>query len=222
MRQELQATLRIREMILRGELAPGQRVAEATLAAQLGLSRTPIRLALPVLAQEGLLAPSGKRGYAVRIFSMGEIVTALDIRATLEGMAARLLIERGVSHGLVRTLKDCLGEGDALFARRTFDRDDEMAYGSMNQRFHTTIVEAIDNSIISEMISRLHRVPFVSPSTIAFNEKSGDRVYELLFYAHQQHHAMVQAIEFGQAVRAEALFREHVNSQKRSINLAEH
>lgn len=109
-------------MILQGELAPGQRVPEATIAQQLGISRTPVRQALPALAEEGLLVSAGRRGYAVRVFTINEIVTALDIRAALEGMAARLLTERGVSHVLIRSLKSCLNEGDALFAKRRIDK----------------------------------------------------------------------------------------------------
>src|SRR5262245_45881106 len=50
-----EAIVRVREMILRGDLVPGQRVAEAPLAEELGMSRTPVRQALPLLAQEGLL-----------------------------------------------------------------------------------------------------------------------------------------------------------------------
>ena len=67
--QLTETLLRIREMILRGELAPGQRVAEAPLAELLGMSRTPVRQALPLLAQEGLLAEHETRGYVVRGFT---------------------------------------------------------------------------------------------------------------------------------------------------------
>ena len=222
MRQQLQATLRIREMILRGELAPGQRVPEATVAQQLGLSRTPVRQALPALAEEGLLVPAGRRGYAVRIFTINEIVTALDIRATLEGMAARLLTERGVSHTLLHTLRECLEEGDALFARRRLENSDEIRYGRMNERFHRAIIEAVDNSIISDLISRLHHVPFLTPSTIAFDNKSRNEIFDLLYQAHRQHHAITEALEWRQGARVEALMKEHVNLQKRSMSLDEH
>ena len=75
------------------------------------------------------LAAAGRRGYAVRVFSINEIVTALDTRATLEGMAARVLTERGVSHVPIRTLHDCLSEGDDLFAKRNFEDGDEIGYG---------------------------------------------------------------------------------------------
>jgi GntR family transcriptional regulator, vanillate catabolism transcriptional regulator len=223
MRQQLQATLRIREMILRGELAPGQRVPEALIAQQLGLSRTPIRQALPALAEDGLLVAAGRRGYAVRAFTIAEIITALDIRATLEGMAARLLTERGVPHAVMRGLKDCLGEGDALFAKRRLEKGDEMVYGDLNSRFHDAIVEAVDNSIISDVIGRLHLVPFVAPTTIAFDDdKSSNEMFDLLYHAHRQHHAITDALENGQGTRAEALLKEHVNTQKLSMNLAGH
>src|SRR5258708_7237764 len=158
MRQQPQATLRIREMILRGELSPGQRVAESAIAERLKLSRTPIRQALPALAEEGLLVRSGKQGYAVRVFTIGEIVTALDAKATLEGMTARLLTERGVSNALLRTLKRCLDQGDELFAKGHLEKGDEIRYGEMNERFHNSIVEALENNVISDLIARLHRV----------------------------------------------------------------
>jgi GntR family transcriptional regulator of vanillate catabolism len=221
-RQQPQATLRIREMILRGELSPGQRVAESAIAQQFGLSRTPIRQALPALAEEGLLVRIGKRGYAVRVFTIGEIVTALDARATLEGMVARLLTERGVSNAFIRGLKRCLDQGDDLFAKGSLEKSDEISYGEMNERFHHSIVEALENNIISDLIGRLHRVPFVAPLTIAFDRKEPKQIYDLLYHAHRQHHAITDALENGQGARAEALLKEHVYSQKQSMNLAEH
>lgn len=222
MKQQHRATLRIREMILRGELAPGQRVPEDTIARQLGLSRTPVRQALPALAEEGLLVAAGRRGYAVRIFSINEIVSALDIRAMLEGMAARLLAERGIPTTLMRTLSHCLAEGDAIFAKDRFDEGDEILYGTMNENFHNAIIETADNSIVSELIARLHRIPFGSPAVIAFDQKSRSDMFKLLYHAHQQHHAIVDALEHRQGSRAEHLFREHVFSQKKSMNLTVH
>jgi GntR family transcriptional regulator of vanillate catabolism len=84
-----QAVVQLREMILRGKLAPGQRVAEAPLAEELGMSRTPVRQALPMLAKEGLLSLHETRGYVVRAFTWAEVVDAIDLRGALEGLAAR-------------------------------------------------------------------------------------------------------------------------------------
>jgi len=222
MRQQQQVTLHVREMILTGELVPGQRVQEAAIAERLKISRTPVRQALPALAEEGLLMPAGRRGYSVRVFTIQEIVTALDIRAALEGMAARLLTERGVPHELLRKLNACLGDGDDLFAKPGFEQGDEFSYGQMNERFHNAIVEAADNSVISEFVKRLHRIPFIPPSLIAFHNKTRTEMREQLHYAHQQHHAIADALANGQGARAEALFKEHVNCQRQSMNLAGH
>jgi GntR family transcriptional regulator of vanillate catabolism len=96
-KQHTRAVLQIREMILRGELMPGQRVPEAGLADVLGISRTPVRQALPVLAQGGLLTAHDRRGYVVRSFTQAEIHDAIELRGMLEGFAARKIIERGAS-----------------------------------------------------------------------------------------------------------------------------
>jgi GntR family transcriptional regulator of vanillate catabolism len=222
MQQRLKVTQRIREMILQGELAPGQRVPEAAIAARLGMSRTPVRQSLPALAEEGLLVKVGRQGYAVRVFTINEIITALDIRAALEGMAARMLVERGVSHILIRRLRDCLTEGDVLFAKRRLDAGEEIAYGRINMRFHTAIVEGADNAMIGDLIARLHRVPFVAPTTIAFDKKNSEEMYDQLFQAHRQHRAITEAMENGESARVEALLKEHVYSQKDSMNLLAH
>ena len=87
--QLARATESMREMILRGRLKPGQRVTEVMLAQLLGMSRTPVRQALPVLAREGLLVESGTRGYLVRTFTRGDILDAIDLRGVLEGFAVR-------------------------------------------------------------------------------------------------------------------------------------
>ena len=84
-------------MILRGELAPGERLGEVALAERLGVSRTPIRQALPALACEGLLAAAGRRGYLVRSFSPQDVLDAIETRGVLEGLAARRIAERGAS-----------------------------------------------------------------------------------------------------------------------------
>src|SRR5205814_4834499 len=95
-------------MILRGELAPGQRLAELTLAERLGVSRTPIRQALPALAREGLLASAGRRGYVVRSFSPEDVLDAIETRGLLEGMVARRVAERGPSSAILGKLRECL------------------------------------------------------------------------------------------------------------------
>ena len=102
--------VKIREMILHGELPPGQRVREVELAAKLGVSRTPVRESLPILAQEGVLTQLDTRGFVVRAFTPQEIMDAIDVRGALEGLAARMLAEQGPPRRLIHSLHESLHE----------------------------------------------------------------------------------------------------------------
>jgi len=94
--QTLKALLALRELVLRGELRPGERVSELQMVERLGVSRTPVRMALVRLEEEGLLDAIPSGGFAVKAFSEREVLEAIEIRGTLEGLAARLAAERGV------------------------------------------------------------------------------------------------------------------------------
>jgi GntR family transcriptional regulator of vanillate catabolism len=204
-------------MILAGELAPRTRVTEAALAEQLGVSRTPVRNVLPTLAAEGLLAPVGRRGFAVKAFSAQESWEALELRAFLEGHAARLLALKGASPEVLEALEDCLAEGDRLFDKRHLVIEDEERYGAMNARFHRTVVDAAEAPLAAGMIERLNMAPFVAPSVIVFEAVGLKTAFDLLFCAHGCHHAIVDAIRSGDGHRAEALFREHAQQQRLSL-----
>ena len=214
-----EAVVRLREMILNGKLAPGQRVAEAPLADLLGVSRTPVRQALPVLAQEGLLVENETRGYLVRAFTATEITDAIDVRGALEALAAQRVAERGVSKALSRDLHRCLEDGDALLAKRRLEETDEAQYAGMNQRFHHLILQAAGSAIITSAMERISCVPFAGPQALAFDRTRLDQMYDRLHYAHRQHHSIVDALESGQPGRVDALMREHAHGVKESLNL---
>jgi GntR family transcriptional regulator of vanillate catabolism len=219
--QLARATVSIREMILRGRLAGGQRVAEATLADALGMSRTPIRQALPLLAREGLLVESGTRGYVVRTFTPSDILDAIDVRGMLEGFAARRIAERGATAAWLTQLRDCLQEGDRIFAKGHLVESDEAAYGAMNGRFHALIIEAAASAVTADAIDRMASIPFAAAAAIAFDATDLKSMFDALWIAHQQHYAIFDALEAGQATRVEFLLREHVNTVKKSINMLE-
>jgi len=219
--QQTRALVRIREMILRGRLAPGQRLAEAPLAELLGISRTPVRKALPVLAQEGLLDEHETRGYIVRGFSADDILDAIDLRGVIEGIAARRVAERGASPECIQGLHGCLEEGDRIFRKRHIAESDEAAYAEMNTRFHGLIIREAASRMIVQALERNSRIPFGGPQALAFEKTSLEEMYEMLWYAHRQHHLVVHALERGEGTRAEALMREHANPVKKSLNLPE-
>jgi GntR family transcriptional regulator of vanillate catabolism len=217
--QLARATLSVREMILRGRLKPGQRVTEVMLAQLLGMSRTPVRQALPVLAREGLLVESGTRGYLVRTFTRGDILDAIDLRGVLEGFAVRRIAERGASPVLLRKLQECLEEGDRIFRKRHLVDSDEAAFGAMNDRFHAALLDAADSPIIAGALASNDCIPFASAGAIAFDASDLQAMFDALYFAHMQHHAIYDALEAGQSVRAEFLMCEHVNTVKSSINM---
>ncbi len=217
--QLAEAVVRIREMILNGKLAPGQRVAEAPLADLLGVSRTPVRQALPLLEREGVLIEHETRGYLVRAFTAAEITDAIDLRGAIEALAAQRVAEMGVSKALSRSLHVILEDGDAILRKRHIEESDEALYADMNARFHSAILEAADSAILSAAMERNSHVPFAGPQALAFDKTQLDRMYDRLHYAHHQHHAVVEALEAGQSGRVEALMREHAQGVKESLNL---
>ncbi|MFK8021558.1 MAG: GntR family transcriptional regulator [Pseudomonadales bacterium] len=208
---------RIREMILSGELSPGARITELGMAETLGVSRTPVRNVLPVLASEGYLEAVGKRGFAVKKFDLQESLDVLELRATLEGVAARYLVNRGVRVEVLSELEQCLQNGDALFSKRYLTAEDEEVYGEMNARFHQIIVDHCGSQPLIDMIEGLNKKPFIGPSVVVFDQVGLDQAFATLFRAHGQHHDLVEAMEAGDAARAEAIFREHGNAQRHSL-----
>src|SRR3954469_15171246 len=95
--QSMRALLRLRALLLGGEFEAGSRMPELPLVERLGVSRTPLRLALATLEHEGLLAVAPGGGYAVRSFTRKDIDHAIDLRGVLEGTAARFAAEEGAA-----------------------------------------------------------------------------------------------------------------------------
>ena len=91
------ALLRLREMILSGEFAPGERMSELALVERLGVSRTPVRLALAALEHEGLVRGLSSRGLRRERVHQADISDAIELRGVLEGTAARFAAERGAT-----------------------------------------------------------------------------------------------------------------------------
>lgn len=211
--------VQLRDLILKGEFAPGERLAEIPLAARLGVSRTPVRLALGTLEREGLVAPSSSGGYAMRRFTPKEIQDAIDVRGQLEGMAARLIAERGIVRSLLLALQECVHEGDALFANDGDDLD-YAAYAEMNNRFHQLVVEGCDNAALARAIEINNRLPFAPASAMLPMQSSLEESHQWMLFAHMQHRSLVHAIEHGQGARAQAIAQEHVQVAKLNLEYA--
>ena len=216
---EVSVAQRIRDLILDGTLPPGTRVAEAAIAERLGVSRTTVRNVIPALATEGLLEPVGRRGYAVRSFSIDDSFRATELRCVLEGYAAHRIAERGATKQVVADLRACLVESDALFTKGHFADGDQETYARINRRFHDIIVQGAGDPLLADLIHRVYAVPFVAPDVVAFSPIAREDIFPILNSGQRQHHAIVDAIEAGQADIAEALMRGHSGPARQSLGV---
>ncbi|MCX7158323.1 MAG: GntR family transcriptional regulator [Proteobacteria bacterium] len=200
----------LRDMIMRGEFAAGFHLQEVPLAERMGVSRTPIREALNLLAKEGLLEPGPKRGYKIRTFTIGEIVEAYEVRATLEGTACRLLAETGLPEDVAARLQDSLEFGDRLIGRGMFTSAEHDPWLEMNNTIHSLLVSATRNAMLAQCVEQTQRVPLASARHVHWYRFDKEN-YELAQSAHRDHHGIVDAILRRQAGRAEARMREHIH-----------
>src|SRR5881628_1408931 len=115
--QTVRAQLSLRDLILSGALRPGERISELQAVETTGVSRTPVRMALVRLEEEGLLEAIPSGGFMVKAFSERDILDSIELRGTLEGLAARLAAERGVTARSLEPLKECLADLDQLVRR---------------------------------------------------------------------------------------------------------
>ena len=219
--QQTRVTVQLREMILNGQYPPGERITETSLAKLLGASRTPVRYALSVLEQEGLVTGAPNKGYRVKRFSIQDISDAIDLRGTLEGMAARIVAERGLDEAVARELRECLEYGDAILAREHIDETAIVDYTNMNARFHDTLLKAANNRPLTNVLNLNDKVPFAGASAMAVNVHNPGIVNKILQQGHAQHHVIVEAIAEGEGMRVESLMREHARITKKSLDLLE-
>jgi GntR family transcriptional regulator of vanillate catabolism len=215
--QQTRVLVQLRDLILKGEFAPGERLAEIPLAEKLDASRTPVRAALATLEKEGLVEPSPSGGYMMRRITSTEIEDAISVRGNLEGMAARLIAEQGVPRQLALQLKACLREGDEVIGKPTLQIDDYAAYTQMNDRFHHLICHGAQNLALSRAIEVVSNLPFAAASALVPSPASTRQGKEWLLIAHHQHRAIVEAMENGQGSRAQALAEEHVNISRENL-----
>lgn len=215
--QQVRVTLQLREKILNGEFASGEHIAEVPLSKLLGVSRTPIRHALGMLEQEGLVTGIPHRGFRVESFSVQDINDAIDLRGVLEGMAARLLAEHGLPRRTAAELHHCLEMGDRIIEKGLIDETDTADYDDMNTLFHDTIIKAVGNRALENALKLNNKVPFAAASALAMSNRK--LVRQIVEQGHAEHHALVEALENGEGTRAEALMREHALITKKALNL---
>jgi GntR family transcriptional regulator, vanillate catabolism transcriptional regulator len=215
--QSTQALLRLRELILSGEFPAGSRMSELPLVERLGVSRTPLRLALANLEHEGLLEPLTGGGYAVREFTQKDIDDALELRGVLEGTAVRLAAERGVNRRELAAMEECRDELDKVVHRA--DYESFVAYLDLNLRLHGLFLRAARSPVLERALDGVVSLPFAAPSALVLAQAELPESREILVIAQSHHRAMVEAIENREGTRAEGVAREHARIAKRNLDI---
>lgn len=212
----MRALIDLRQRILSGALAGGTRLYEVALAEDLNISRTPVREAMSRLAEEGLLERVRGGGFVVRSFALADVIDTIELRGALEGIAARLAAERGVSAAQLDEMRAILRALDACFGEQPSDVDLE-GYSELNARFHDTLATLCKSAVFEHEIQRVKRLPFASPSAFLPDVTRIEAFRRTLAPAHEQHHAIVEAIANREGARAEALAREHARAARRNV-----
>lgn len=209
--------VQLRDMILKGQFQPGERLAEIPLAERMGASRTPVKFALATLEKEGLVEASPSGGYVMRRITARQIDDAIAVRGHLEGMAARLVAEHGLPRQLSLALQDCLKEGDAIIEKESLTLDDYARYTHMNDRFHQLIVEGCGNDALIRAVELVNQLPFAAASALVPTPASMTQGKNWFIVGHAQHRALVEAMHAGQSARAQAIASEHVNIAQQNL-----
>ncbi|HQS01134.1 MAG: GntR family transcriptional regulator [Pseudomonadota bacterium] len=212
--------IQLRDLILRGEFEPGQRLAEQQLAERLGASRTPVRAALVTLEQEGLVEANETGKFLVRQFTPREVADAIAVRGHLEGMAARLVAEHGVSRQLQLDLQACLDDGDSALAANPLDYESYAAYAVVNDRFHALVLEASGNRALQRAVALNDKLPFAPASAMLPMQGTVALDRDWMLYAHRQHHMLFAALKAGEGARAQALAIEHTEVAQMNMRMA--
>ncbi|TLF48150.1 GntR family transcriptional regulator [Halomonas urmiana] len=194
----------LQRMIVRGELAPGERIAEPALCEQLGISRTPLREALRMLASDGLIATRRNRNAVVTLIDPRELEHLFEVEAGIESLAVSLAAQRMTNTELkqLETLQERL---EKLHAKG--DRD---GYFALNQRIHALLVAGAKNPVLEEthrrLLGRLERARYLALDRIGRWQESTD-----------EHRAILEALKARDGERARRLLIDHVQHTGESI-----
>jgi GntR family transcriptional regulator of vanillate catabolism len=205
--QMMRALFALREQILSGEFKPGERMSELRLVERLGVSRSPLRLALSALEHEGLLQAIPTGGYVVREFTQTDMRQAIELRGVLEGTACRFAAEQGASRRDLRALREINDQVEPLVHRADYESFER--YVALNATFHTRLIKMAHSPLLERTLATVLSLPFATPSALVLQQAQLPESREILIVAHRQHLWLVDAIANREGSRADNVAREH-------------
>ncbi len=195
---------RLRDLIVEGEMAPGTRVPERELCTRFGVSRTPLREALKVLASEGLLALLPNRGAQVASLTLADIDEMFPVMGALEALAGEL--------ACARVTDEEIAEIRALHYQMVlhYTRRELPEYFRLNQRIHERILEIAGNATLTRMYTglagRVRRARYVA-------NMSGAR----WDHAVEEHEAILDALALRDGPRLARILKLHLANKCETV-----
>lgn len=202
-----EAADRLRDMILEGELAPGDRIIEQTLCDRLGLSRTPLREAIKTLTAEGLIVLQPNRGATVASLSLEDIEDTFRVIGALEALAGEL--------ACTRLRNDDVAEIRVLHYQMALHRTrgERLDYFKLNQRIHERIVELSGNKVLMETHRRLG-------GRIRRHRFAANLAPERWDQAIKEHEEMLDALDARDGKRLAEILRRHLDNKRAAAETA--
>ncbi|GHA93413.1 GntR family transcriptional regulator [Modicisalibacter luteus] len=188
---------RVRELIEQGVLTPGERISEKKLCEQFGVSRTPLREALKVMASEGLVELLPNRGARVTRLTVKKVRNTYDVMAALEGLSGELAC-RNISDEKVATIQRLHETMLDHYRKR-----DLQPYFRVNQQIHEHIIAAADNDVLEEMYNNLSQ----RVKRVRYSKKMTEDYWKR---AVEDHEAMIEALQKRDGPMLGRILREHL------------
>ncbi len=199
-----EAVDQLRDLIVRGELAPGSRLNERVLTAQLGLSRTPLREAFKLLAAEGLVELLPNRGAIVAPIEPARITETLAVMGALESLAGELAC-RSATTEQIAEIRALHFEMLAKHARR-----DLAGYFRYNQAIHLKIVETSGNAVLANTYRQLNANVRRARYMANLSQERWDAAVE-------EHEQILDALAARDASRLKRLLRDHLAAKLAAV-----
>ncbi|WP_311065289.1 GntR family transcriptional regulator [Halomonas sp. DWK9] len=198
---------RIGELIEHGELAPGERISEKQLCERFGVSRTPLREALKVLATEGLIELLPNRGARVVRLTFKKVKDTYDLMAALEGLSGELACQH-ISDAEIAAIRALHDEMLEHYRNR-----DLATYFAINQQIHESILAASRNEVLQEMYSNLSQ----RVKRVRYSKKMTQKFWS---QAVQDHENMIAALEQRNSKQLGQILRDHLCNKLEVATLA--
>jgi DNA-binding GntR family transcriptional regulator len=195
-----QTVQRLRQFILEGDVEPGARLGEVELAAQLGVSRTPVREALRALSSQGLVEILPNRGARVARWSVEDLEEIYELRVMLESHAAQRAAGR-MSIADVDVLTELCEQMEACAQRG--GKHDLLELSELNFRFHRGILDAADSPRLATMLASVVQIPLVMRTFVRYSP-------EALARSMGHHRELAAALRAGAPDWAGSVMRSHI------------